>query len=72
MQGFALDAAEPCRFGFRFSFLVNHDSLAALEGMMSPKQHETTGSSDLFRVRLEQIINMAHELVQIAGKINGA
>jgi IS5 family transposase len=39
---------------------------------MRPKQHETTGSSDLFRARLEQIINMKHELVQLAGKIDWA
>jgi len=37
---------------------------------MRPKQHETTGSSDLFRARLEQIINMKHELVQLAGKLD--
>ena len=30
---------------------------------MRPKKHETTGSGDLFRARLEQIINMKHELV---------
>ena len=29
---------------------------------MRPKKHETTGSGDLFRARLEQIINMKHEL----------
>jgi IS5 family transposase len=39
---------------------------------MRPKQHETTGSGDLFRARLEQIINMKHELVQLAGKIDWA
>jgi hypothetical protein len=37
---------------------------------MRPKKHETTGSADLFRVRLDQIINMRHELVQLAGKID--
>jgi hypothetical protein len=37
---------------------------------MRPKKHETTGSADLFRARLEQIINMEHELVQLAGKID--
>ena len=36
---------------------------------MRPKKHETTGSGDLFRARLEQIINMKHELVRLAGKI---
>ena len=46
--------------------------LAASEATMRPKQHATTGSSDLFRARLEQIINMKHELVQLAGKIDWA
>jgi IS5 family transposase len=37
---------------------------------MRPKKHETTGSNDLFRARLDQIINMKHELVALAGKID--
>jgi len=37
---------------------------------MRPKKHEMTGSGDLFRARLEQIINMKHELVRLAGKID--
>lgn len=37
---------------------------------MRPKRHETTGSRDLFRARLDQIINMKHELAQLAGKID--
>jgi IS5 family transposase len=37
---------------------------------MRPKQHETTGSDDLFRARLDQIINMQHELVRLAGQID--
>jgi hypothetical protein len=39
---------------------------------MRPKQHTTTGSDDLFRATLEQIINMKHELVQLAGKLDWA
>jgi len=39
---------------------------------MRPKQRTTTQSGDLFRARLEQIINMKHELVQLAGKIDWA
>jgi IS5 family transposase len=39
---------------------------------MRPKQHKTTGSGDLFRSRLDQIINMKHELVRLAGKIDWA
>src|SRR2546423_8129859 len=35
-----------------------------------PKKHRTTGSGDLFRARLDQIINMKHELVQLAGKVD--
>ena len=37
---------------------------------MRPKKHETTGAGDLFRARLDQIINLKHELVQLAGKID--
>src|SRR6202522_3022995 len=37
---------------------------------MRPKKHKTTGSNDLFRARLEQIINMKHELVVLAGRID--
>jgi IS5 family transposase len=33
---------------------------------MRPKKHEATGEGDLFRARLAQIINMKHELVQLA------
>jgi transposase, IS5 family len=39
---------------------------------MRPKQHKTTGSGDLFRARLDQIINMKHELVQLADKLDWA
>src|SRR5580658_9324449 len=37
---------------------------------MRPKKHETTGLNDLFRARLEQIINLKHELVALAAKID--
>ena len=37
---------------------------------MQPKKHATTGEDDLFRARLDQIINMKHELVQLAGKLD--
>jgi len=37
---------------------------------MQPRKHETTGSGDLFRARLDQIINMKHELVQLAARID--
>ncbi len=36
------------------------------------KKHEATREGDLFRSRLDQIINMKHELVQLAGKIDWA
>jgi transposase, IS5 family len=35
---------------------------------MRPKKPQTTGEDDLFRPRLDQIINLKHELVQLAGK----
>ena len=54
----------------QFPRIEKHDSVAASEGAMRPKKQETTGSADLFRARLDQIINMRHELVQLAGKID--
>ena len=39
---------------------------------MRPKKHEATREGDLFRARLDQIINMKHELVQLGGKIDWA
>ena len=39
---------------------------------MRPKKHEATREDDLFRARLDQIINTKHELVQLAGKIDWA
>ncbi|VFU08442.1 conserved protein of unknown function [Methylocella tundrae] len=39
---------------------------------MRPKQHATTGPGDLFRARLDQIINMRHALMQLAGKLDWA
>ena len=37
---------------------------------MRPKKPEMTRSGDLFRARLDQIINLKHELAQLAGKID--
>jgi transposase, IS5 family len=37
---------------------------------MRPKKLMTTGSTDLFRARLDQIINLKHELVQLSYKID--
>ena len=39
---------------------------------MRPKQAAPSGSGDLFRSRLDQIINMRHELVQLGDKIDWA
>lgn len=35
---------------------------------MRPKKHETK-SGDLFRARLDQIINLKHELAQLADNV---
>src|SRR6266700_5442549 len=37
---------------------------------MRPKKPQMTGDSDLFRARLDQIINLKHELVQLGAKID--
>ncbi len=39
---------------------------------MRPKKHATSREGDLFRARLDQIINMKHKLMQLAGKIGWA
>lgn len=36
------------------------------------KKHAATREGDLFRARLDQFTNTKHELVQLAGKIDGA
>jgi len=40
------------------------------EETMRPNKPKTTGEGDLFRARLDQIINMKHELVQLAARID--
>src|SRR5262245_44532381 len=37
---------------------------------MRPKKHQTIEAGDLFRARLDQIINMRHALAQPAGKVD--
>ena len=37
---------------------------------MRPRKRESTGSGDLFRARLDQIIDMKHELARLADGID--
>jgi IS5 family transposase len=37
---------------------------------MRPKKPEMTGEGDLFRARLDQTINLKHELVQLSAKLD--
>jgi IS5 family transposase len=53
-----------------FRRIASRDSVVASEVAMRPKKHRATGSHDLFRARLDQIINMKHELVLLAGKVD--
>jgi len=39
---------------------------------MRPKTPEPSGSGDLFRARLDQIVNMRHELVCLSDEIDWA
>ena len=39
---------------------------------MRPGKQEWTGTQDLFRALLDQIINLKHELVRLAGTIDWA
>lgn len=38
--------------------------------MSRPRERRETGEQDLFRARLDQILNMQHELVRLAQEIN--
>src|SRR4030095_8810461 len=53
-----------------FPLRANSDSPAASEGSMRPKKDGTMREHDLFRARLDQIIHMKHELVQLAGRLD--
>jgi len=37
---------------------------------MRPRNPERTGDADLFRARLDQIISLKHELLQLGAKID--
>jgi transposase, IS5 family len=37
---------------------------------MKPREIKVTGEQDLFRSRLDQILNMQHQLVKLAGTVN--
>jgi transposase, IS5 family len=39
---------------------------------MKPKKQERSGCDDLFRMRLEQILDQRHVLYRLAGKIDWA
>ena len=67
------NGSEPCDFAFGIPLgRASRDFDAASEKTMRPKKHEATREGDLFRARLDQIINTKHELVQLAGKIDWA
>jgi hypothetical protein len=71
LQGLAARRAGTLQFRFGgFPWTARRDSVVASEDTMRPKKHETTMSGDLFRARLDQIINLKHELVQLAGRID--
>jgi hypothetical protein len=57
---------------FRFTFQAICDSLKTLllGVLMRPKQQKKADHDDLFKARLDQIINMKHELVVLAEKID--
>ncbi len=60
------------RRGLGFPFRSVYDSLKVLilGVSMRPKQPTKADHDDLFRARLDQIINMRHELVVLADKID--
>ena len=67
-MGFA--ALFSCDLGFIFRFIC--DSLMAFHSgvPMRQKQQPKARHDDLFRARLDQIINMKHALVTLADRID--
>jgi hypothetical protein len=55
---------------FGFPRHSKRDSITASEGTTRAKKHQTTDSKDLVRARLDQIINLKHELAHLADKID--
>jgi putative transposase len=70
LQGLGVRVAGSLQFQLGFRRIANRDSVIASEGTMRPNKPKTTGEGDLFRARLDQIINMKHELVQLAARID--
>jgi hypothetical protein len=60
-----VEAANPAN-SLCFPFDADHDSVVH----DAAEEHKTTGSNDLFPARLDQIINMKHELVLLAAKVD--
>ncbi len=64
----------PCNKRFRFRCELNSNSLPVCgkpELITSkPSERRETGEQDLFRSRLEQMIDMTHELVRLAKMID--
>ena len=46
--------------------MIHSVARAAEDPVMKPRERRETGEMDLFRSRLDQIINMNHELVRLA------
>ena len=52
-------ALEACSFTYRFLSPESHDSRVAAEERIRPKKHEGTQEGDLFRARLDRLINIS-------------
>jgi IS5 family transposase len=50
--------------------MIHSGVRAAEDSAMKPRERRETGEMDLFRSRLDQIINMNHELVQLAKTVS--
>jgi hypothetical protein len=69
LQVLEFEALEPCNFILFWALRGRHARImiplnaSIADGTMRPKQRKTTGSGDLFKSRLDQIIKTKHELV---------
>jgi hypothetical protein len=51
-------------------FVILYRIWASAEGEMRPRERRETGEQDLFRSRLDQIIDMNHPLAQLARTVD--
>jgi len=70
LQGFDASGIGTLRFFSRLRRIASHDFRGRVGGGDATEEGKPTGSNYMCRAQPDQIINMKHELVQLAGKVD--